>query len=336
MIMGDFGTSVGDHHYFNIDLMATGERWTVPSSGYPLLLQIWEQNQAGVSFIDAQHPHSSPIMGLTLSDTISLSHHKDHIKLFFSPRGEATDGPVAFMHRATGIINPDAPLGHHIGQDVGHISSTVIGASLKLSETRFEASTYNGTEPQPDDIDLPLGVPNSFSLRVIREFSTQWIAMASFARVNSPELDAPDIAFENRYSGSVYTILPISPEWTFNNSLIYGLVTRYDHADYLSSFTEEFLLRGERPRIWGRIEVLQRTAAELLIPRVINQNEGKWVAAFSLGYTHKIASADGIEFGFGGSFTQNLLLSIFSSTYGGNPYSGKIFLQISGMEMWNP
>ena len=334
MVMGDLGTSIGDHHFLNLDMMTTAERWTVPYTGYPLLLQIGEQNQQGVPFIDAQHPHSSPIMGLTLSDTISFGHDKDHIKLFFAPRGESTDGPVAFMHRSTGMLNPDAPLGHHIGQDVGHISSTVIGASLKLGNTRLEASTYNGTEPQPDNIDLPLGVPDSFSLRVVEEFSPQWMAMASFARVNAPESDQPDILFENRYSASVYTTLPLSPEWTFHNSLIYGLITQLDHASFLSSFAEEFLFRGVRPRIWGRIEVLQRTGLELAIPTVTNPNQGLWVAAFTLGYTHKIASLDGIEFGIGGSVTEYVLPSDFSTAYGNIPWAGKVLLQIGGMEMW--
>ena len=334
MVMGDIGTTVGDYHYLNLDVMLTSERWTVPVNGYPLLLQIGEQNQNSIPFIDAQHPHSSPIMGLTFSDTISFGHNKDHLKLFFAPRGEATDGPVAFMHRSTGIINPDAPLGHHTGQDVGHISSTVIGASLKLGKSRFEASAYNGSEPQPDDIDVPLGVPDSFSFRYVQEISPQWMAMASFARVNAPESDQPDVLFENRYSASVYTTLPLSSSWTFHNSLIYGLVTQYDHAAYLSSFADEFLFRGDRPRIWGRLEILQRTARELAIPIVIDANQGLWMAAITLGYTHKIASIDGIELGIGGSLTQNILPSELSTAYGGNPWSGKALVQIGGMQMW--
>ncbi len=334
MIMGDVGTTVGDHHYFNLDLMLTGEKWTVPTNGYPLLLQIGERNQQGLPFMDAQHPHSSPIMGITFSDTISLGQNKNHVKFFFAPRGETTDGPVAFMHRPTGIINSDAPLGHHIGQDVGHISSTVIGASLKLGNNRFEASAYHGAEPEPTNIDLPLATPDSFSFRYIQEFSPSWMAMASLSRVNAPEHDEPDIVFENRYSGSVYTTLPISSHWIFQNTFIYGLVTQYDHASYLSSFAEEFLFRGDSPRIWGRIELLQRTGAELAIPTVSDPNQGLWVAAFTLGYTHRLASVGGAEVGVGGSVTETVVPGAFNATYGGNPWSGKVFIQLGGMHMW--
>jgi hypothetical protein len=138
MIMGDLGSSLGANHYLNLDLMITAEKWLVPERGYPLPLQVGESDSSGVPYVDAQHPHSSPLMGITLSDTITLGDSGDYLKLFFAPRGESTDGPVAFMHRPTGMANPDAPLGHHVGQDVGHISSTVLGGSWKKNEDRFE------------------------------------------------------------------------------------------------------------------------------------------------------------------------------------------------------
>jgi hypothetical protein len=334
MVMADLGTNVGDRHYLNVDLMLTAEKWLFPEAGYPLLLQIGESNAQGVPFIDAQHPHSSPIMGLTFSDTISLGTGKDHVKFFFAPRGESTDGPIAFMHRTTGMVNPDAPLGHHIGQDVGHISSTVIGASLKQGDERFEASVYNGTEPEPTQVDLPLGTPNSFSFRYIHDFSPVLFAMASFARVQNPEPDLPDILFENRYSASAYWQHPLGEEWSFYNTLIYGLITRYDHATSLSSFGEEFLFRGSGPRIWGRVELLQRTPEELAIPGLPDPASGRWVAAFTAGYTHRLAGWEGAELGLGGSVTKYSLPEDFQATYGGNPWSGRIFLQLSGMHMW--
>jgi len=162
MFMLDVGTSVGDRHYLNLDFMGTVERWTFPESGYPELLQTGEEREDGTPFIDAQHPHSSPIMGLTLSDTISLGHRKDHLKFWFSPRGQSTDGPIAFMHRSTGMVNPDAPLGHHIGQDAGHITSTVFGGAIRLSDTTLEASAFHGEEPKPTKVDLPMGKPDSY------------------------------------------------------------------------------------------------------------------------------------------------------------------------------
>jgi hypothetical protein len=335
MVMADLGSSLSDHHYLNLDLMATAEKWTLPNQGYPLLLQIGEKNSNGQPFIDAQHPHSSPIMGLTLSDTISFGRDKDHLKFFFAPRGEATDGPIAFMHRITGMVNPDAPLGHHVGQDVGHISSTVIGASLQLKTHRFEISTYHGAEPEPTRVDLPLGNPDSVSLRFIEEFTPEFFAMVSAARVNRPEPDETDVAFENRYSASAYYQKALSPEWSFYNTFIYGLITQYDHANALSSFAEEFLLKGNAPRIWGRVECLQRTPSELGILNLPNQNGGRFFVATTLGYTHRVATVSDVEIGIGGSATHYFLPSEFTSAYNGNPWSGKVFLEFSGMKMFD-
>ena len=96
MVMADLGTSLGSANYLNLDVMGTAEKWTMPAEGYPELLQIGESDASGHPFIDAQHPHSSPIMGLTLSDTLTFS-PDTHLRISAAPRGESTDGPTAFM-----------------------------------------------------------------------------------------------------------------------------------------------------------------------------------------------------------------------------------------------
>lgn len=332
MFMVDVGSTVGDRHYVNLDFMGTLERWTFPDAGYPELLQVGESNDAHQPYIDAQHPHSSPIMGLTLSDTISLGEGRDHAKIWFAPRGETTDGPIAFMHRPTGLVNPDAPLGHHIGQDVGHITSTVLGASLHVGGTTLEASTFNGTEPEPTKVDLPMGTMNSYASRLIQEFSPRVYAMVSAAYVKSPEPHEPDLDHLWRYSASVYSEHDLASGWKFQNAFIYGLVNFYDHTGALNSFNEEFWFHRDRSHIWSRIESLQRTAGELQISSA-SPNEARWVTAVTLGYTHRLASLDESTLGLGTSVTKDLLPSEFQDAYGGNPLTAKIFLQFGGMKM---
>ena len=185
MFMIDAGQSWGDSQFLNVEFMGTLEKYTFPADGTPLLLQIGENKSDGTAFIDAQHPHSSPIMGLTFSDTLSLS-GQDHVKFFVAPRGETTDGPIAFMHRTTGEVNPEAPLGHHIGQDVGHISSSVVGASWGRGSRTYEISFFNGTEPLPTAVDLPMGPLNSYALRLIQKVSDSAFGMVSAAVVKNP------------------------------------------------------------------------------------------------------------------------------------------------------
>lgn len=335
MFMADLGTSVGDNHYFNLDFMGTFEKWTFPKSGYPELLQIGEENHEHIPYRDAQHPHSSPVMGLTFSDTIALGHDKDHVKVFFAPRGESTDGPIAFMHRPSGMVNPDAPLGHHIGQDVGHITSTVIGASLRLSRTNIEASTFHGQEPEPDQVDLPFGTPNSYAFRLTHEFWDGIFAMASAAYVKDPE---PHGSVDHlwRYSASLYrNALPAGNGWLVHDSFIWGMIHGYDGASVLHSFGKEYWVHKGAHNLWGRLEVLQRTPGELAITGVAIPTRPHWVGALTLGYSHTLVKGDNADLGLGGSFTQDWLPQVYRAAYRGNPFSGKIFLQLGGMKMWD-
>jgi hypothetical protein len=331
-LMGDGGIDLARWNRLELDAMLTAELWTTPANGYPELLQIGEDQRDGQPFVDAQHPHSSPIMGLTLTDVISWDDSRTRlIRLFFAPRGESTDGPIAFMHRPTGTVNPDAPLGHHIGQDVGHISSTVLGAGLYLGDTVLEASTFYGLEPQPTQVDLPLGVPDSFAARLSQHFGSHFTASASAAYVNDPEGD-PTIPHVLRFSASGYSQHDVLGRWRLHTFAAWGGIAGYDHSDFLSSFIGEALLADDRElACWGRLEVLQRTPAELEIlsaSAFATPNVGQWVGALTLGLTAKIVSWWGFDFSAGGSATASALPSDYAPSYGGAlVFSGKIFLE---------
>jgi hypothetical protein len=343
MLMVDAGSSVGDRQYLAVDFMGTVEKWTLPKNGYPELLQIGEEREDGSPFLDDQHPHSSPVMGLTFSDTVSLpgflsgdseDGRKNHAKIWFAPRGESTDGPIAFMHRPTGMVNPDAPLGHHIGQDVGHISSTVLGVSMRLARTTVEVSAFHGAEPNPEAVDLPMGTIDSYAARVTEQFARHFFAMASAAYVKSPEPSEPQLDHIWRYSASAYGDASISEGWTLHETLIWGLINNYDQASSLNSFANEFWLNKDAYNFWGRLEVLQRTPRELAITSTDDINRGRWVTAATLGYTQRLAQWEAAELGLGVSVTKDFLPAEFESTYGGDPLTAKIFLQMSGMKMW--
>lgn len=343
MFMLDVGSSVGASHYLNFEFMGTLERWTFPEAGYPELLQIGEHQENGAPFIDSQHPHSSPIMGLTLGDTFSFGEGKDHLKFWFSPRGSSTDGPVPFMHRPTGMVNPDAPLGHHIGQDVGHITSTVFGGLLHLNQTTFEASTFYGAEPEPLKVDLPLGGPNSYAVRLTQQFSPTFYAMTSAAFVKHPEPHDPSLDHVWRYSASFYNSQRIGGNWKLNSALIWGLINGYDEASALNSFADEFWFHRGNSNIWGRIEVLQRTPDELEIMSASSPNSNgqsdlhkpQWVKALTLGYTHRLIDWGSADLSLGGSVTKDFLPREFQSAYSGEPWAAKVFLKLSGMKMFS-
>lgn len=326
MLMGDLGTSIGERNFVNLDVMLTFERWTFPDQGNPLLLQIGEERRDGTPYIDSQHPHSSPIMGLTLSDKFSLGEH-DHAKIWFAPRGESTDGPTAFMHRPSGEVNPDAPLGHHIGQDVGHISSTVIGGELRFGQLNFEASTFNGTEPEPQVVDLPMEAPNSYAFRLTHQLNKEIHHMASVAYVKNPEPhDSTDHVW--RYSYSIYT-----DHGGFHDAFVFGLINFYDQAGALQSWLYEAMYKQDAHTVWGRAEAVERTPNELEITRSNDRTTGRWTEALTLGYTHDLAQLDAAELKLGASVTKDFLPIDYRQDYGSNPWSARVFLQLQGMTM---
>ena len=330
MFMIDLGQTVGDRHYLNLDVMTTLELWTLPKDGYPELLQIGEHNAHGTPFVDAQHPHSSPLMGLTLSDTISYGRGQDHLKLSLSPRGQATEGPLAFMHRPTGLVNPDAPLGHHVGQDVAHISSTVVAASVRRDRTTLQASAFHGREPEPTRVDLPLGPLDSFAARVIHELGPRIVVSTSAAHVHAPEHGA-DL---RRYSASLTTEHPLDGGWTLHHALIWGLVNFLDHAPALNAFGDEFWLDRGGLALWGRVEALERTPAQLNIV-ASDLNRGRYVFAVTLGLGRDVWTSTGVALSLGASVTQDLLPAAYRPAYGGDPFTAKVFARLTGMRMWH-
>jgi len=323
MLMADAGTTIGDRNYLNLDVMLTAERWAFPKQGYPLLLQIGEENEDHEPFLDAQHPHSSPIMGLTLSDTYSLN-ATDHIKVFAAPRGAATDGPTAFMHRPSGEVNPDAPLGHHIGQDVGHISSSVVGVEYRRNKSNLEFSTFSGQEPEPTKVDLPTYTPDSYAFRFTQQLNREIHAMASAAYVKNPEHDLDHLW---RYSLSIYTNTKFLSGWEFHDAFIYGLVNFYDHAGALNSFLYEAALEKEKSTVWGRFEALERTPDELSITQSNDRSTGRYVELLTLGYTHALVQHN---VNIGASVSKDFLPIDYQRDYGGNPLTAKIFAEVSG------
>jgi hypothetical protein len=271
-------------------------------------------------------------MGLTFSDTFRLSENLN-VKAFFAPRGQSTEGPLAFRHRPTGMANPDAPLGHHVGQDVGHITSSVLGASIYWRELIVEGSVFNGTEPEPSKVDLPVDKLNSASGRIGYRLSGDMLILASAAYLKDPEPDHHDIEFVRRFGASLYNQFHFS-EWKWDNALIWGRIQNYDHVPNLSSFAEEFAVSKNRCSIWGRFEYLQRTPDQLAVFYTTDGDRPRWVSMATVGYTHDLSEWNGLELKAGGSLSKYFLGSEFKTAYGEDPWAAKVFLQVGGMTMW--
>jgi hypothetical protein len=335
--MFEAGRNVGQRQFVNIDFMGTTELWTYPRHGYPELLQVGEERGDGSPYIDAQHPHSSPIMGLTLSDTMGLADDRS-LKLSFAPRGESTDGPVAYVHRAAARDMPDAPLGHHVGQDAGHISSTVLAAQLSVKAWIIEASAYNGDEPEPTHVNLPLGPLNSGALRLIYAITPSHRVMGSAAEVKQMDPAFPGMTSATRLSASLYDRFPLSGAWTVDHDFVVGSISWHPAGATLTSFLDEVTATSGQSDIWGRLEIVQRLGSELALPdtpAMVASQDKRWVSALTVGYTYWAARSHGLELGIGTSLTADAIPAAWANAYGSQvPLTGRIIIQVRGAGNW--
>jgi len=158
--------------------------------------------------------------------------------------------------------------------------------------------------------------------------------MASAAYVKDPEPHDPDLKKIYRYSASVYSQHHLDSRWMLHNSFVFGLTNYYDNVSALRSLLDEFWIHSDsKNSFWGRIEVLDRTASQLAIPTTANALDPRLVTALTAGYTYDLKNFGDSKLSSGFSITKDFLPSEFRSAYGGDPWSGRIFIQLSGMKM---
>ena len=113
-------------------------------SGYPLLLQTGETADGVSPLIDRQHPHDffMELAGIYSAPVGAAS----SAFLYVGYPGEPALGPPTFMHRFSGMENPEAPISHH-WLDSTHITYGVVTAGFVYADWKFEGSIFNGREP---------------------------------------------------------------------------------------------------------------------------------------------------------------------------------------------
>jgi hypothetical protein len=169
------------------------------ASGYPNLLATGETADGRTHLVDRQHPHD---LFMELAATYSYQFTKNSsVFVYAGLPGEPALGPTAFMHRTSGLDNPEAPITHH-WLDSTHIVFGVVTAGVVLDNLKLEASTFRGREPDQYRYDIEPPKLDSYSARAswnpIKELSMQ----VSYGHIVSPEQLVPTVN-ENRVTASV-------------------------------------------------------------------------------------------------------------------------------------
>ncbi|HEV2321946.1 MAG TPA: hypothetical protein VGT42_06225, partial [Gammaproteobacteria bacterium] len=169
--------------------------------GYPLLLQTGESADGVHPLVDRQHPHD-----LLMELSASWSHAFDSASSLFvyaGLPGEPALGPPAFMHRASGLDNPEAPISHH-WLDSTHVSFGVLTAGYTWRQLRFEASAFHGREPDQFRYNIETGPLDSASARVSWNPDEEWSVQVSRGHIHSPEELEPDVNQQRSTASVIY------------------------------------------------------------------------------------------------------------------------------------
>jgi hypothetical protein len=172
------------------------------ASGYPLLLAVGETADGRHHLVDRQHPHDL-FMEMAATYSVNLSKTSSAFVYGGLP-GEPALGPPAFMHRTSGMDNPEAPISHH-WLDSTHITFGVVTAGVVIDNWKLEASAFRGREPDQYRYDIERPTLDSFAGRLSWNPNREWSLQVSYGHLNSPEQLAPAMNEDRLTASAIYT-----------------------------------------------------------------------------------------------------------------------------------
>ena len=297
----------------------------VGSGGYPWLLQTGETFN-GQPLHDRQHPHDfwmelAVLYDRPISDALGVS-------LYAAPSGEPALGPVAFMHRPSAMDNPTAPLGHH-WQDATHVSFGVFTAGLFSRRWKAEASVFNGRDPDENRWNFDLNTLDSYSGRLTFNPDSQWSLSAGFGFLRQPEAGDAGHSIQ-RMVVSVQNGRRLGSGGQIATTLIWGANAHSDENGLSQSgLLESELVLDAHNTVFGRAELVQKSADDLVLSPIFPKTLRFDVSSLSLGYVREIASGRGVTVGVGALGVLNFVPDALVNAYGSRTPGGfMVFLRL--------
>ena len=321
---------------FQARTMLSLDPWTVSNRGYPLLLQSGESYK-GEPLHDRQHPHDfwmelGALYQREITKNLAWS-------LYAAPSGEPALGPVAFMHRPSGMDNIAAPLTHH-WQDATHVSFGVITAGIFSNEWQVEGSIFNGREPNEKRWDFDPIKLDSYSGRVTVNPTVHWSLEAGYGYLKSPEALRPDES-THRITASVLhgTRLGRAGQWA--SAFSWGANRHEGAPDWSNGFLlESEAILDRSNTLFGRTEFVKKSAEDLVVDQPVTLRNGTvlpalpstaefHISTLQLGYIREIAKTRWATIGVGGAGTLNFVPTSLEPYYGSrNPAGMFLFLRL--------
>ena len=301
---------------FSLDAVITGQK------GYPLLFQSGESAH-GVSLVDRQHPHDL-FSELSVSYSYALSKNADVFAYVGYP-GEPALGPVAFMHRASSLDNPDAPISHH-WIDATHITFGVATIGVRLGEFKLEGSSFTGREPDENRYDLDKPKFDSWSGRLSFNPSANWAFQVSHGFIKSPEWLHPDEDVHRTTASAIFSKkLKAS---SINATAVWGMNKIKEHNGE-NAILVEGEWRKNKLAVFSRYEWIQKSIEELDLSETIYGHGAVFpVNAITAGFNYDLLNIGQTRLAGGGQFTLYHADERLNSLYGRNPMAVEVYLRL--------
>jgi len=318
MLMGMANRPLGPGR-LGLRAMISAEPWTIGSSGYPLLLQTGETANGHDPLVDRQHPHD---LFMELAGTYSVPLGADpadgSVFVYLGLPGEPALGPPAFMHRFSGLENPEAPLSHH-WLDSTHIVFGVATLGWVRGPLKLEGSVFTGREPDQNRTNIESPKMDSWSARISFNPAPNWALQASYGRLHSPEQLEPQIDTDRTTLSALYNRPLIDGNW--QTMFAWGRNMRTPGRTTDAWLVESAASHG-RHILFGRAERLQND--ELFG----HAGEVFTVGKVSLGYIYDLLVTDTLKTGVGLVGSVAAIPGAIKDDYGDRPLSWMGFLRV--------
>ena len=293
---------------------------TIGKGGYPLLFQTGETADGRTPLIDRQHPHDL-LMELAASYSQKVSSDSSVFAYVGLP-GEPALGPTAYMHRFSGMDNPEAPLTHH-WLDSTHITFGVLTGGYVWRNFKLEASAFNGREPDQNRWNIEVRKFDSASARLSWNPTPEWSMQVSHGRLDSPELLEPDMSIKRTTASASYQHdIASHPMQT---TLAWGRNRKDPGVTTNGYLLESALHVRDDTTVFGRFERVEND--ELFQPDEPLHGQVFNVRKLRVGFVHDFFSAGNVKFGAGALVSRYWKPSVLDSAYGSNPSSYMVFFR---------
>ncbi len=314
-----------------INTMFSLDPATVGKKGYREIFQVGETFE-GRPLIDYQHPHDV-FMQLAAVWRVPVG-ARTGFTIAGGPAGAPAVGPVAFMHRASSAENPLAPLSHHTF-DSTHIAFGVLTGAVDHGPWTFEASVFNGREPDEDRWDFDFAALDSFAGRIWFEPTTEWEFQLSSARLKNPEELGHGNILRTTASGAWFK----QRGDDFTAATVAVGVNATEEVNRASLLAEATTRVGAHV-VFGRAELVQVETALLAGAASVPHEAKDTVGAFTFGGLRDLVSWKGFQGGVGAGVTLYTVPGRLKASYGSNPVSFQVFFRLrppAGAmgRMWN-